>query len=143
MSCTTCRRAGCPARWGPVKDLLEEVALRFTPDLIIAPQRDDAHQDHRTIAEILPTVFRDQLILGYEIPKWDGDFGRPAMYFPMSADVVQRKIELLNKCFPSQRHAATGGIPRYSADWQDYAAWNVGAPYAEAFTCKKAVVLLA
>ena len=28
----------------------------------------------------MPTVFRDQLILSYEIPKWDGDLGRPSIY---------------------------------------------------------------
>jgi LmbE family N-acetylglucosaminyl deacetylase len=128
-----------PARWARVKDLLEEVARSYVPDVIIAPQLDDAHQDHRTIAEILPTVFRDQLTLGYEIPKWDGDMGRPTMYAPMSADVVQRKIELLHKCFPSQ----------LARDWWDDEVFRglarlrgmeCRAPYAEAFTCTKSVI---
>ena len=128
-----------PARWARVKDLLEEVAGSYTPDLIIAPQPDDAHQDHRTIAEILPTVFRDQLTLGYEIPKWDGDLGRPAMYFPMSADTIRRKVELLHKCFPSQ----------HTRDWWDEEVFRglarlrgmeCRAPYAEAFSCAKSVV---
>jgi len=105
-----------PARWARVKDLLEEVAGSYTPDLIIAPQPDDAHQDHRTIAEILPTVFRDQLTLGYEIPKWDGDLGRPAMYFPMSAD-----------------EEVFRGLARLRG-------MECRAPYAEAFSCAKSVV---
>jgi LmbE family N-acetylglucosaminyl deacetylase len=130
-----------PARWGQVKDLLEEVALRFTPDVIVAPPPDDAHQDHRTIAEILPTVFRDQLTLGYEIPKWDGDFGRPALYFPVSTDTIRMKLELLHKCFPSQR----------SRDWWDDEVFRglarlrgmeCRAPYAEAFTCAKSLIRL-
>ena len=58
-----------PAVWGQVKDILEAVAASCSPDLIVAPSRDDAHQDHRTIAEIVPKVFRDRLCLGYEIPK--------------------------------------------------------------------------
>ena len=62
-----------PAVWGSVKEILEEVARSCSPDLILAPSSDDAHQDHRTIGEIVPTVFRDQLYLAYEIPKWDGD----------------------------------------------------------------------
>ena len=37
------------------------------------------------IGEIVPTVFRDQLCLAYEIPKWDGDLGRPSLYVPLSA----------------------------------------------------------
>ena len=62
-----------PAVWGSVKEILEDVARSCSPDVIIAPSSDDAHQDHRTIGELVPTVFRDQLYLAYEIPKWDGD----------------------------------------------------------------------
>ena len=74
-----------PAAWGAAKEALERVAGSWTPDLILAPSRDDAHQDHRVIGEIVPTVFRDHLSLSYEIPKWDGDLGRPSMYVPLSA----------------------------------------------------------
>jgi len=128
-----------PAAWDRVKDALQEVAGAFVPDLVIAPDRGDAHQDHRTIAEIVPTVFRDQLYLAYEIPKWDGDFGRPSMYVPLSAEVARRKVELLHKCFPSQRHR----------DWWDDEVFlglarlrgmECRAPYAEAFTCTKSLI---
>lgn len=129
-----------PAVWGQVKDILEEVARSQVPDLIFAPQPRDAHQDHRTIAEIVPTVFRDQLCLGYEIPKWDGDLGRPSMFVPMSVDSAQRKVELLHKCYPSQR----------SRDWWDddvflglarLRGMECRAPYAEAFVCTKSLLL--
>jgi LmbE family N-acetylglucosaminyl deacetylase len=129
-----------PAVWGQVKEILEEVARSCSPDLIIAPSRHDAHQDHRTIAEIVPTVFRDQLYLAYEIPKWDGDLGRPSMYVPLSADIARRKVELLHKCFPSQHHR----------DWWDDEVFlglarlrgvECHAPYAEAFSCAKSVLL--
>ena len=86
-----------------MKDILEDVARSCSPDLIIAPSAGDAHQDHRTIAEIVPTVFRDQLYLAYEIPKWDGDLGRPRCTSRCRPDVARRKVELLHKCFPSQR----------------------------------------
>jgi LmbE family N-acetylglucosaminyl deacetylase len=128
-----------PAAWDRVKDALEQVARSCSPDLIVAPSRDDAHQDHRIIAEIVPTVFRDQLYLGYEIPKWDGDIGRPSVYFPLSADMARRKVELLNKCFPSQRNR----------DWWDDEVFlgmarlrgmECRASYAEAFTCTKSLI---
>jgi LmbE family N-acetylglucosaminyl deacetylase len=128
-----------PAAWDRVKDALEQVARSCSPDLIVAPSRDDAHQDHRIIAEIVPTVFRDQLYLGYEIPKWDGDLSRPSVYFPLSADVARRKVELLNKCFPSQRNR----------DWWDDEVFlgmarlrglECRASYAEAFTCTKSLI---
>jgi LmbE family N-acetylglucosaminyl deacetylase len=129
-----------PAAWAAAKELLEEVARSGTPDLILAPSAADAHQDHRTIAELVPTVFRDQLCLGYEIPKWDGDIGRPAMYFPMTEDAGRRKVELLHKCFPSQR----------GRDWWDDEVFlglarlrgmECRARYAEAFYCAKSVIV--
>jgi LmbE family N-acetylglucosaminyl deacetylase len=129
-----------PAAWGAAKELLEEVARSGMPDLILAPSAADAHQDHRTIAELVPTVFRDQLCLGYEIPKWDGDMGRPAMYFPMTEDAGRRKVELLHKCFPSQR----------GRDWWDDEVFlglarlrgmECRARYAEAFYCAKSVIV--
>ena len=85
------------------------MARSCSPDLILAPSAADAHQDHRTIGEIVPTVFRDLLYLAYEIPKWDGDLGRPSVYVPLSADLARRKVELLHKCFPSQ----------HGRDWWD------------------------
>src|SRR6201987_5225437 len=32
-----------PAAWGSVKEILEEVVLSCSPDIIIAPSSDDAH----------------------------------------------------------------------------------------------------
>ena len=128
-----------PASWAQAKDALEEVAASFAPDIVLAPTRDDAHQDHRTIAEIVPTVFRDQLYLGYEIPKWDGDLGRPSVYVPLSAETARRKVELLSQCYPSQQHR----------DWWDEEVFlglarlrgmECRAAYAEAFTCHKAIL---
>jgi len=128
-----------PAGWGHVKDILEQVAGSGRPDLIIAPSVADAHQDHRTIAEIVPTVFRDQLYLAYEIPKWDGDIGRPSVYVPLSPELAQLKVQLLGKSFPSQQ----------TRDWWDDEVFlglarlrgmECRAPYAEAFTCTKSVI---
>jgi LmbE family N-acetylglucosaminyl deacetylase len=128
-----------PAVWDRVKDILEEVAHTWTPDVIFAPSCNDAHQDHRTIGEVLPTVFRSHLSLSYEIPKWDGDLGRPSLYVPLGRGVAHRKVELLHKCFPSQA----------SRDWWDDEVFlglarirgmECRAPYAEAFTCSKTVV---
>jgi LmbE family N-acetylglucosaminyl deacetylase len=129
-----------PAVWGSVKEILTDLAATFTPDLIIGPSPDDAHQDHRTIGEIVPTVFRDQLYLAYEVPKWDGDIGRPSVYVPLPDDVARRKVDLLCKCFPSQR----------DRDWWDEEFFlslarlrgaECRSRYAEAFKCAKSVIL--
>jgi LmbE family N-acetylglucosaminyl deacetylase len=129
-----------PAVWDRAKEILEEVARSGTPHIILAPSVHDAHQDHRVIGEIVPTVFRDQLYLAYEIPKWDGDIGRPSMYVPLPAHVMQLKVELLHKCFASQR----------DRDWWDDEVFlglarlrgmECRARYAEAFTCTKSVIM--
>ena len=70
-------------------------------------------------------MFRDQLYLAYEIPKWDGDLGRPSLYVPLSEQDARHKVELLHKCFrPST--AVTGGTTKYSSAWRGCAAWSAG-----------------
>jgi LmbE family N-acetylglucosaminyl deacetylase len=128
-----------PHRWNDVKDLLEQVAATGTFDLILAPSPYDAHQDHRLLAELVPTVWRDHLVLGYELPKYDGDFGRPTMYVPLSDETAREKVRLLTKAFPSQ----------VGRDWWDEETFlglarlrgmECRARYAEAFTTSKATL---
>jgi LmbE family N-acetylglucosaminyl deacetylase len=91
-----------PAHWDAVKELLEASARAGRADLVLTPSPQDAHQDHRLLAELATTVWRDHLVLRYEIPKWDGDLGRPSLYVPLTDDDMRRKVELLRKAFPSQ-----------------------------------------
>jgi LmbE family N-acetylglucosaminyl deacetylase len=128
-----------PARWNEAKEILEVAARELSADLVLAPSREDAHQDHRTVAELVPTAFRNALALHYEIPKWDGDLGRPGVYVPMAEPTARRKVELLNECFPSQKHH----------DWWDdelflglarLRGMECRVRYAEAFWCHKAIL---
>lgn len=91
-----------PTHWGDVKEAFEEVARSATADILFAPRLDDAHQDHRVIAELASTVWRDVLIVRYEIPKWDGDIGRVTHYVRLDTEIAHRKVELLHESFPSQ-----------------------------------------
>jgi LmbE family N-acetylglucosaminyl deacetylase len=59
-----------PAHWEEAKDAIEDLRAHVSPNLLLAPNRFDAHQDHRGLAELTPTAFRDHLILGYEIVMW-------------------------------------------------------------------------
>jgi LmbE family N-acetylglucosaminyl deacetylase len=85
-----------------VKDVFEDLKRRVDPQLVFTHTRDDLHQDHRLVCELTWNTFRDHLILEYEIPKWDGDMGRPNLYVPLSPDQVGRKLELLASNFHSQ-----------------------------------------
>lgn len=91
-----------PAHYAEIKRWFGGLRDRVTPDVVLTHHSDDAHQDHRIVAEATRTTFRDHLTLAYEIPKWDGDLGRPNMYVPVSAEHLERKIQVLMTCFPTQ-----------------------------------------
>jgi LmbE family N-acetylglucosaminyl deacetylase len=131
-----------PAHWNEVKDILHAFAARVPDaDVVLAPRMDDAHQDHRLLGTMAPTVWRDALVLHYEIPKWDGDLGRSNCYVPVSDELARRKVSLLNKFYPSQQ----------SRDWWDDETFlalmrirgmECRSRYAEAFQTSKAVLSL-
>lgn len=130
-----------PQHWAEAKEIVEELARRVQPDIVLCSHRRDAHQDHRLIAEVVTTCFRDHLVLRYEIPKWDGDLGagRPTHYVALDRELMQRKCDLLRKHYGSQR----------TRDWwSDETFFALGrlrgmecrAPYAEAFAVDKALL---
>jgi LmbE family N-acetylglucosaminyl deacetylase len=130
-----------PAYWNTVKEHLHAASAVLDADLVLCPSLHDAHQDHRLLAELVPTVWRGALALHYEIPKWDGDLGRPNLYLPLPDEVARRKVELLHECFPSQK----------AHDWWDDEVFlglarlrgmECRSRYAEAFVCAKAVLTL-
>jgi LmbE family N-acetylglucosaminyl deacetylase len=131
-----------PAHWNDVKDLLHSFAAAIPdPDVVLTPRMDDAHQDHRLLGTMAPTVWRDALVLHYEIPKWDGDLGRSNCYVPISAELGLRKVSLLNEHYRSQRNR----------DWWDDETFlalmrirgmECRSRYAEAFLTSKAVLSL-
>jgi LmbE family N-acetylglucosaminyl deacetylase len=85
-----------------IKEWFETLKRRPRPDLILTHTRDDRHQDHREVCALTWNTFRDHLILEYEIPKWDGDLGCPAVHVPVSEASIERKVELLHRHFPTQ-----------------------------------------
>ena len=91
-----------PGSWNDVKEEMESTARHFTPDVIFSPTRLDAHQDHQLVSSLVPTVWRDSLVLEYEIPKWDGDLDRVTHYVAVTPKNARRKVELLDACYPSQ-----------------------------------------
>jgi len=89
-------------RYGPeVKEYFEGLKP-LEPDVIFTHHEGDRHQDHRLVAELTWNTFRDHLILEYEIPKYDGDLGKPNVFFDLDEGLARRKVELLLESFPSQ-----------------------------------------
>lgn len=92
-----------PQQGEAIKSWFETLKTCIDPDVIFTHNRADAHQDHREVSRLTWNTFRDHFILEYEIPKWDGDMGRPNFYMPVTAEVLERKIALLIKHFGTQR----------------------------------------
>ncbi len=92
-----------PYEGAAVKDCFEELARTCDPDVVFTHFRHDRHQDHRTVSDLTWNTFRDHLILEYEIPKYDGDVGQPNVFVPLAREILERKIDILLRCFPSQR----------------------------------------
>lgn len=130
-----------PQQGAEIKCWFEELKARTSPDVILTHWRHDAHQDHRQVSELTWNTFRDHTVLEYEIPKWDGDLGRPNVYLPASKALIERKTAFLQQYFGSQR----------SKDWFDSEVFTglarlrgmeCRAPdgLAEAFHARKLVV---
>jgi LmbE family N-acetylglucosaminyl deacetylase len=92
-----------PAQFAEIKDSFESLAREFRPDIVFTHARDDRHQDHRVVSDLTWNTFRNQLVLEYEIPKWDGDLGRPNFYVPVSRATARRKTRALMSVFGTQR----------------------------------------
>jgi LmbE family N-acetylglucosaminyl deacetylase len=125
-----------------VKDVFEALKARVDPQVVFTHAGYDFHQDHRLACELSWNTFRRHLILEYEIPKVDGDLGRPNLYVPLSVDVVDQKLALLEEHFPSQS----------GKHWYDRETFVglmrlrgmeavASTRFAEAFTCRKVVLV--
>ena len=126
---------------GEVKEIFEGLKSRVDPQVVFTHAGYDFHQDHRLACELTWNTFRNHLILEYEIPKVDGDLGRPNVFVPLSSSVVEQKLALLEQHFPSQS----------DKHWFDRETFlglmrlrgmEAAAPerFAEAFTCRKGVL---
>lgn len=130
------RDAYLPYDGAKVKEWVEAQKPQRKPDIVLTHWSGDAHQDHRLMSELAWNAFRDSVILEYEVPKWDGDIGRPNLYQPIDEKVLSRKIDLLERHYGTQR----------SKDWFDGETFRglarlrgveCRARYAEAFHARK------
>ena len=91
-----------PSEWTRVKEEFEELKREVSPDLILTHHGEDRHQDHRLVSELTWNTWRNHLIWEFEIPKYDGDFGSPNLFVPLSTATLERKIDLVLQAFPTQ-----------------------------------------
>jgi LmbE family N-acetylglucosaminyl deacetylase len=88
---------------GPeIKRYFEGLKRTLAPSLIFTHYRDDRHQDHRLVSDTTWQTFRDSMVLEYEIPKYDGDFGAPNVFAHLDARTCERKIRFIVRSYKTQ-----------------------------------------
>ena len=124
-----------------IKEYFEQLKQTCSPDLILTHYRGDRHQDHRLVSDLTWNTFRDHLILEYEIPKYDGDLGRPNVFVHLPDSVQQRKVAHLMEHFATQsnKHWFTEETFLAMLRLRGIES-NAPDKYAEAFYCHKALI---
>lgn len=86
-----------------LKDELERLKEGPTPHLIFTHDELDLHQDHALLGRLTRETFRAHLVLGYEIPKFDGGLRSPNVFVQVDASTADRKARLILDAFATQR----------------------------------------
>lgn len=130
-----------PFAGADVKAAFEDLKQSVSPDLIFTHNRNDAHQDHRLLAELTWNTFRDHFILEYEIPKYDGDLGQPNVFVPLTSEMSEKKVQVIMDAFQSQRSKRWFRPDTFSSLMR-LRGMECNAPhgYAEGFFCRKLVL---
>jgi LmbE family N-acetylglucosaminyl deacetylase len=137
----TFRDGFLPYVGGEVKEVFEDLKARVDPQIVFTHAGYDFHQDHRLASELTWNTFRSHLILEYEIPKYDGDLGRPNVFVPLTQAIVDEKLTLLEEHFASQRGKHWFDRETFFALMRLRGLESVAPErFAEAFTARKVVV---
>lgn len=128
-----------PDHWSDIKRVFENTLKPFEPDVIFTHYRDDRHQDHRVISDLAWNTFRNHMVLEYEIPKYDGDLGRPNLYIPLSRQTVDDKIKVLVEEFATQCSRHWFGEETFRGMMR-LRGVEAATAYAEAFHARKICV---
>jgi LmbE family N-acetylglucosaminyl deacetylase len=128
-----------PSQWAEIKETFEGLKSELDPTVVLTHWKDDAHQDHRTLAELTWNTWRRHLVLEYEIPKMEGDIGNPSVFVPLEDGIVGRKLDLLMRHFGSQRSKTWFSEETFRALLR-LRGINAGAHWAEAFHCRRLLV---
>ena len=134
------RNAFFPYHGAQIKRYFEQLKRAVQPDLIFTHFREDLHQDHRLVSELTWNTFRNHLVLEYEIPKYDGDLGRPNVFVPLDAATSRRKAERVCEFFRTQGNKHWFSVDTFLSLMRMRGIECASATrYAEAFYCRKLV----
>jgi LmbE family N-acetylglucosaminyl deacetylase len=124
-----------------VKEYFDELGGRVAPDIVFTHRREDQHQDHRLVADLTWQTFRNHLILEYEIPKFEGDLGRPNVFVELDRSVCDRKVKHVLDSFKSQEDKDWFSEETFMAVLRLRGVEaHSRTGYAEGFQCRKLVL---
>jgi len=121
-----------------IKEYFEKMKAKVKPDIIFTHYGQDFHQDHRLLSELTWNTFRNHFILEYEIPKYDGDLGKPNFFVSLDEELCHWKTEHLLSHFKTQagRHWFTKDTFMAILRLRGIESASPGS-FAEAFHCRK------
>jgi LmbE family N-acetylglucosaminyl deacetylase len=130
-----------PYQGAEIKEYFEALKKQVLPDIVLTHYREDRHQDHRLVSDLTWNTFRRELILEYEIPKYDGDLGQPNFFVHLNELVCRKKIQNILDIFKTQteKHWLTEDTLRALLRLRGVES-HAPEKYAEAFYCRKMTV---
>lgn len=132
------RTSFLPFQGAKVKEFFETLKDSYESDIVFTHYRDDRHQDHRLLSDLAWNTFRNHLVLEYEVPKYDGDLGRPNFFVPLDESISRRKAAHLCRYFQTQTNKHWFSEETFLALMR-LRGVECSAQYAEAFYCRKLV----
>src|SRR5262245_44964355 len=97
-------RNGCfPYVGAHIKAFLETPKLAGATESVHTHYRHDLHHDPRVVPELTSNTLRSNLILEYEILKYDGDLGTTNVFVHLDEALAHEKIRVIMDCFKTQQ----------------------------------------
>ena len=128
-----------PSQIPEIKAAIQAFSAGQNYDLILSHTYSDRHQDHAALGNLAYNLFRDHLILEYEIPKYDVDTPQPNVFIPLTAEQIEGKTGHLARHFKSQSNKAWYS-PETFKGLARLRGVQCNAAFAEAFICRKMVI---
>ena len=126
-----------PEKRQDILDYLIKLDQSHQFDMVFCHSTYDQHQDHQTVQQEVFRAFKNQTILGYELP-WNCMQFSTDFFVSLKQHHINKKIEMLD-CYKSQQHRPFM-CKQYVGDIARTRGLQIKAQYAECFELIRGVV---
>ncbi len=120
-----------------ILDDLIKLRAEINPDVIFMPEKNDVHQDHKTIAEEGLRAFKFCSVLSYELP-WNNITFTTSSFIHLSEENVRTKVKALKE-YQSQAHRPYSDED-FIRSMARLRGVQIGTTYAEAFSVVRWII---